>query len=415
MDNVTPKGTRNWILALLFMGWALGNLDRYIMNYAILSITQDLHLSSSSTGILLSSFFAGYAFMQLPGGWLADRFGPRKVLLASVIGWSIFTGMTGAAWSLASMIVIRFLFGIGEGGFQPSASKIIALAFPQEERGRAMSVMLSSGGIMALLVPIASAALLTTIGWRAVFVVMGLAGVAIAALYWHYIKLPDEEQKKGTSPAGTNQKSVINLAFKTPIVWNLLIAYFCIYSVNWGLMSWIPTYLVKTRGLDLISLGWLQTIPGVTMLLGIYVSGYIVDKLSNGRDKLAGAFSCACIGILLYLMFTASNVTAFITYQTIVNLFISFVVILLPAIILKKFPASVTGTTMGIANTGGQLAGFVTPMAIGFIVDAFNGSFVAAFWMLIAYAVICIGALLTMNDKKGALLVQENEAYVSQG
>src|SRR3954463_13787491 len=133
---------RNWFLALLFLGWALGNLDRYIMNYAVLSITEDLNLSASSTGILLSSFFAGYALMQLPGGWLADRFGARKVLITSVILWSIFTGLTGAAWSLTSMIIIRFLFGVGEGGFQPASSKIISQAFPQENRARAMSIML---------------------------------------------------------------------------------------------------------------------------------------------------------------------------------------------------------------------------------------------------------------------------------
>ena len=126
---------RNWILALLFLGWALGNLDRYIMNYAVLSITEDLNLSASSTGILLSSFFAGYALMQLPGGWLADRFGARKVLITSVILWSIFTGLTGAAWSLTSMIMIRFLFGIGEGGFQPASSKIISQVFPARETG----------------------------------------------------------------------------------------------------------------------------------------------------------------------------------------------------------------------------------------------------------------------------------------
>ena len=114
---------RNWFLALLFLGWALGNLDRYIMNYAVLSITEDLNLSASSTGILLSSFFAGYALMQLPGGWLADRFGARKVLITSVILWSIFTGLTGAAWSSTSMIVYCFLFGIGEGGFSRPAQK----------------------------------------------------------------------------------------------------------------------------------------------------------------------------------------------------------------------------------------------------------------------------------------------------
>ena len=173
LEELVSARTRNWILALLFLGWALGNLDRYIMNYAILHITEDLHLSASSTGILLSSFFAGYAIMQLPGGWLADRFGARKVLMTAVIIWSIFTGLTGAAWSMASMIIIRFLFGIGEGGFQPSSSKIIAQTFPKEGRARAMSIMLSSGGIIALIIPVLSVTLLTTIGWRTTFVIMG--------------------------------------------------------------------------------------------------------------------------------------------------------------------------------------------------------------------------------------------------
>lgn len=161
---MVDKRTRNWILILLFLGWCLGNADRYVMNYAVVTITEDLELTSAATGIILSSFFAGYAIMQMPGGWLADRFGARKVLLASVILWSIFTGLTGAAWSLVTMVIVRFLFGIGEGGFQPVSSKIISTTFPKKERGRAMSVMLSSSGIMALVIPIVSAWTLTTIG-----------------------------------------------------------------------------------------------------------------------------------------------------------------------------------------------------------------------------------------------------------
>ncbi|WP_053598034.1 MFS transporter [Bacillus sp. FJAT-18017] len=400
---------RNWILALLFLGWALGNLDRYIMNYAVLSITEDLNLSASSTGLLLSSFFAGYAIMQLPGGWLADRFGARKVLIASVIVWSIFTGLTGAAWSLASMVIIRFLFGIGEGGFQPSSSKIISQVFPEEMRARAMSIMLSSAGIIALIIPILSVGLLTTIGWRTTFVIMGAIGVIIAALYWYFIKIPNSDEALNTQNSMRVQQGSFKLLFKTPLMLNLFIAYFSLYAVNWGLATWIPTYLVNVRGLNLVSLGWLQTIPGVAQLLGIYLSGYVIDKLAKGREKVAGAVTCICISILLYLMFTASSVTSFIIYQTIIMLIISFVVILLPAIVLKNFPSSLAGSSMGLVNTGGQLAGFITPLAIGFIVDAFNGSFNAAFWMLIAFAFICAVALVTMNYEKGELLTSKSE------
>lgn len=409
LKELVSTRTRNWILALLFLGWALGNLDRYIMNYAVLSITEDLKLSASSTGLLLSSFFAGYALMQLPGGWLADRFGARKVLIFAVIMWSIFTGLTGAAWSMVSMIIIRFLFGIGEGGFQPASSKIIAQAFSQEKRARAMSIMLSSSGIIALIIPVLSVTLLTTIGWRTTFIIMGVVGAIIAVLYWYFIKIPNNHENMNTQNSIGTQKGSFKMLFKTPLMLNLFIAYFTLYAVNWGLATWLPTYLVKVRGLDLVSLGWLQTIPGVAQLLGIFISGYLIDKLSKGREKIAGAFACVCISILLYLMFTASNVTSFIIYQTVIMLIISFVVILLPAVVLKNLPTSVAGSGMGLVNTGGQLAGFITPLAIGFIVDAFNGSFNAAFWMLIAFAFICAIALVTMNYEKGELLTKKNE------
>jgi len=403
MNSVTKK-SRNLILALLFLGWSLGNLDRYIMNYAVVSITGDLSLDASSTGIILSAFFLGYAIMQIPGGWLADKFGAKRVLLMAVIMWSIFTGLTAVAWSLTAMIVIRFLFGIGEGGFQPASSKIIATIFPKEERGRAMSIMLTSGGIVSLIVPLLAAYLLGTIGWRMMFIIIGAIGAIIALFYWKYIKLPQEQAVQVERDENVSPKVSLKELFKTPLMWNLIIAYFCIYAVNWGLVSWIPTYLQKNRGLDLMSIGWAQTIPAITTIIGVYGSGFIIDKLPRGMDKVLGSISCAVIGILLYLMFTAKSVSLFISYQTVVSIFIAFVITLLPAIVLKKLPSSITGSAMGVANTGGQLAGFVTPMAIGFMVDAFNGSFDAAFWMLIGFAAICIISLLTLNDQKGKLL-----------
>ncbi|MGE7985319.1 MFS transporter [Lysinibacillus fusiformis] len=404
ITNDVTKKSRNVILALLFLGWSLGNLDRYIMNYAVVSITGDLQLDASSTGIILSAFFLGYAIMQIPGGWLADKFGAKRILLMAVIMWSIFTGLTAIAWSLTAMIVIRFLFGIGEGGFQPSSSKIIATIFPKEERGRAMSIMLTSSGIVSLIVPLLAAYLLGTIGWRMMFIIIGAIGAIIAYLYWKYIQLPKAETADADETGSPAVKIGFKELLKTPLMWNLIIAYFCIYAVNWGLVSWIPTYLQKNRGLDLMSIGWAQTIPAITTIIGVYGSGYIIDKLPKGMEKVLGSISCAVIGLLLYLMFTAKTVTLFIGYQTVVSIFIAFVITLLPVIVLKKLPSSITGSAMGIANTGGQLAGFVTPMAIGFMVDAFNGSFDAAFWMLIGFALICIVSLVTLNDQKGALL-----------
>lgn len=267
-----------------------------------------------------------------------------------------------------------------------------------------MSIMLTSGGIVSLIVPLLAAYLLGTIGWRMMFIIIGAIGAIIAYLYWKYIQLPKAETVDAAETGSPAVKVSFKELLKTPLMWNLIIAYFCIYAVNWGLVSWIPTYLQKNRGLDLMSIGWAQTIPAITTIIGVYGSGYIIDKLPRGMEKVLGSISCAVIGLLLYLMFTAKTVTLFIGYQTVVSIFIAFVITLLPVIVLKKLPSSITGSAMGIANTGGQLAGFVTPMAIGFMVDAFNGSFDAAFWMLIGFALICIVSLVTLNDQKGALL-----------
>lgn len=395
---------RNIILLLLFVGWAIGNFDRYFVNYAILSITEDLQLSPTSTGAILSAFFLGYALMQIPGGWLADKFGSRRVLLASVFLWSVFTALTGAVWGLTSMLMIRFLFGLGEGGFQPSSSKLISQTFPVNKRAWAMSIMLSSSGIITLIVPVLSAYMLTTIGWRISFLILGAIGILITVLYWIFVKIPEDVKQDLKEAAGAAPDNIFKELLKTPLMLNLFIAYFSIYAINWGLATWLPTYLVNVRGLDIISLGWVQTVPGMAMVLAMFLSGYLIDRLKDGMEKVVGAFSCIVVAVILYLMYNAPSVTLFVTYQTIVMFFISFVILLLPAVILKRLPSTVTGTSMGIANTGGQLAGFVTPLAIGFIVDMFNGSYNAAFIMLIVFAVICTISLLTLNYKKGELL-----------
>lgn len=398
-EKILEKKVRKTLIVLLFFGWALGNLDRYLMNYAVVHIGKDLSLSATETGLILSSFFLGYALMQMPGGLLADKFGAKRILLIAVIVWSIFTGLTAIAWTLSILVIIRFLFGIGEGGFQPSASKIISTSFPVNERSKAMSIMLTSSGIMAMLVPIISAALLVTIGWRAFFVIAGSLGVIISLLYWKYV--PKDEVAK-ESVQGPQVKGILGILFKMPLMWSLVIAYFSIYAVNWGLNSWMPKYLTDVRGLDLVSIGWLQMIPGAIQIIAMLIFGYLIDKLDLKVNKFIGAICAMVLAGFLFLMFNAQSITLFITYQCIITLLMTFVILLLPSFVLKRIPSGYAGTAMGMANTGGQLAGFVTPTLIGFMVDSFNGSYDAAVWLLVAISIICVGAILSISSKSQA-------------
>lgn len=394
-DKILEKKVRKTLIVLLFFGWALGNLDRFLMNYAVVHISEDLSLSATESGLILSAFFLGYALMQLPGGLLADKYGAKRVILIAVIVWSVFTGLTAIAWTLSVLLVIRFLFGIGEGGFQPAASKIISTSFPVNERSKAMSIMLTSSGIMAMLVPIISAALLVTIGWRAFFVIAGFLGVVIAFLYWKYV--PKDEVSK-ESVKGPQVKEILRVLFKKPLMWSLVVSYFTIYAVNWGLNSWMPKYLSDVRGLDLISIGWLQMIPGAIQIIAMLIFGYLIDKLDLKVNKYIGAVCALILAGFLFLMFNAVSITLFITYQSIITLLLTYVVLLLPSFVLKRIPSEYAGTAMGMANTGGQLAGFVTPTLIGFMVDSFDGSYNAAMWLLVVISIICVAAILTISS-----------------
>ncbi|MFJ8258734.1 MFS transporter [Peribacillus asahii] len=395
-EKILEKKIRKTLVGLLFLGWALGNLDRYLMNYAVVYIGEDLSLTSTETGLILSSFFLGYALMQLPGGIMADKFGAKRILLIAVIAWSIFTGLTAVAGTLGVLLVIRFLFGIGEGGFQPSASKIISTSFPENERSKVMSIMLSSSGIMGMLVPIISAALLVTIGWRAFFVIAGLLGIVIALLYREFVPKDEVVQQ---SADGLQVRGILGDLFKMPLMWSLVVAYFTIYAVNWGLNTWMPTYLSDVRGLDLVSIGWLQMIPGIITIGALLVSGYVIDKVDLKVNRIIGAVCALLLAGFLLLMFNAESITLFITYQCIIMLLMTYVLLLLPSFVLKKIPSNYAGTAMGMANTGGQLAGFVTPTLIGFMVDAFDGSYDAAVWMLVVISVICVASILTISPK----------------
>lgn len=414
MQKNVIASNRKSILFFLVLGYTLASMDRFFINYAVLPISEDLKLDASAMGVILSAFFAGYALMQIPGGWLADRFGARIVLVSSITVWSIFTGLTGVAWSLVILIAIRFVFGMGEGGFIPASAKMIALSFPKKSRSQAMSVLLSAAALAGLVTPIIAASLIGTIGWRTMFIYIGISGVVMAILFWHFLKPkfasspylePHLPLKEDVNPA--IPKGMVKLLFRTPVMWSLMIASFSMFFINWGTASWLPTYLVKERGLDLLSLGMLQMIPAATSIIFMLMSGYLIDKMHAGSEKWYGAVCGAGLAVFVYLMFNASNVTMFIIYQSILPFFMTTITILVNALPLKWLPESVGGSAVGMVNFGGQLSGFIAPLSIGFIVDASGGSFSLVVWLLVICGLLCCLSFLTLHFNKDVIFLAE--------
>ncbi len=371
------------ILALLFAGWLLGNLDRFMMNYAVIDIAKEFSLTSTEKGLVISSFFIGYTIMKTPGGLLVDKLGFRQIIILSVIMWSIFTSATALAYSLSAMVLVRFLFGVGEGGFFPAASQAITLTFPQQQRSKAVSVVLSATTLMAIVTPLIVTELMTTIGWRQMFHYFGFIGIILTIIYFLLLKVKNPIQDSDTHTSTLSLKDLI----KNPIMWNVFFASFSTYVVYWGLFSWIPSYLIAERGLDLKSAGWISSIPSIFGFIAMIISGIIIDRLKIGMDKTISIISSLILGAMVYLMFNADSLQMFTFYNCIAMIVITFVIAVISSIGVKRLPSSIVGVSMGFVNTGGQLAGIVSPILIGWLLDT-TGSYYVAFFSLIIFTLI---------------------------
>lgn len=372
------------VLTLLFLTWIVNYLDKNSMNVAVIPISKQYHLNPTQTGMIISSFFLAYAIMQLIGGWLTDKYGSKKIILISLMAWSIFTIFTGFAWSFLSLIIIRFFFGFGEGSFPSASSVALAETFPKEQRGRAKGILSSATQVGAIVATLLAALMIKNMGWNKMFFVFGIIGFVFLLLLWKY--LPDKSQEKGSAQ---KPKVSISNVLKNPLVWQLMLIYFGMSMVNWGLSSWLPSYWVKVRHLELVKTGVISMVPSIVSLIGINLGSWILDKMAAGKEKYLIIIG-SIIGIIsLYLTMHAASVPMALTYLCLAYFGVGFVAIVL-ALPLKYFNQESMGSAVGIMYFGGQMAGTIAPTLMGYTITLFNGSFSGAFTLLIFSLVVPI-------------------------
>jgi len=390
------------VLALLYLGWCVSYIDRAAITFAATYIASEFHLKPSDLGILLSSFFLGYSLLQLPGGWLADRFGSRPVIVISILLWSVFTGVTGMAWSISSLVIIRFVFGLGEGAFPAASVKGVAETFSKEERPKMSSLLMSSNYVGSMLAP-----MIIAYGWRNVFHYIGIAGLLFALVYWFVVK--PVRAAKGSSAADAEKKAINKQAFrallKMPLMWQIVAVWFGLSIVNKGLDSWMPTYLMTQRGLNLKSVGLLLPLPYVLAGISTAIGGWVMTRFFDGRERYLLIGSSILTAIFVYCMYTAPSVSALITFQCIAYFFKSFVLATCIALPTKMLPANLIGSSIGMVNLGGQSAGFLSPLVIGFLVSAFS-NYDYAFGFLIAAACFSVLVSLFIRTMKSSAYAQ---------
>jgi ACS family hexuronate transporter-like MFS transporter len=383
------------LIAVLFVAWAVAYADRIVISTAILPIAKEFGLSDQEKGYVLGAFYFSYAFMQLGGGWLADRYGAKRVLTSCILLWSLFTALTGTAWSLWSLLAIRLLFGIGEGGFAPANAVAIAENFPRQERGRVQSLMSSTVFLGSAAGSALVASMIYAYGWRSTFPVLGICGLVVATSFWKVLK---PRQQPLPSANGSDNKIRYRDLLRNPLTWRVAIIWFCSSTLFLGLQSWMPSYLMKVRGIDIQHIGIASSIPYLAAFFGTNLVGHLLDKVGVKGVKwlmACGALLCACF---LTMMMITPSLPLLVVFWTLCILSFNMVYATVFTVPLKYFADESVGRVTGLINFGGQLAGFIAPVVMGHLIGAFGGSYVAAFSYLVLSATVAFIAALTLKS-----------------
>jgi MFS family permease len=411
MEMFASKKRKMTISGLLFIGMVLSFFDRVALNVAIIPMGDEFNLTTSQTGLAISIFFISYSLMQPLGGWMTDKFGARVMITVSLLSWSIFTLATGFVWSFVTLLLFRFVFGIGEGPFYPASMSTIRDNFPENERGRANSFFLSAQNIGGILGTALAASMVVAFGWRGMFIIAGIVGILVSIGFWFILK--PKESGETTITTQKRKKVPLKLLLKIENIWKLVSFKFLSNIINYGLISWMPIYLVKEKGVDIVAAGGLMAIPYVVGFFMFNVSGWVLDKYMVGREKYLAAAGAILSAIFLYLMSNATSVGMFITFLTLNSVALSFFGTVLYTIVIKYAPQELTGSASGLVTFAGQIAGAVSPVAIGFIITLFNGSYNAAFWFLVFAALAGVFVALSIkNHSKKPIKEVDNKTAV---
>jgi MFS transporter, ACS family, glucarate transporter len=312
-----------WFLVFgLFILSAVAYLDRVNISIAGSSIAAEYHLSHIQLGWIFSAFLVGYALFQTPGGWLADRLGPRRVLTAGVLWWGIFTALTAVvstkiAFAVLLFAAVRFLLGAGEAIIYPASNQFVSRWIPSAERGIANGLIFAGVGVGAGVTPILITHVMVRYGWRWSFWISAIIGL-FAGTAWYFVARDTPEEHSHVSvpelthiQAGRTAKSAADgrIPWSTIIrskeVLALTLSYFSFGYVAWIFFSWFFIYLAKVRGLDLKVSAFYTTLPFLAMAACSPLGGAISDKLTKLYGKRAGRCGIAVFGLLLTAVFLA--------------------------------------------------------------------------------------------------------------
>ena len=436
----SKRSNFRWVIvSLLFFVTSINYADRTVLSIAGPALAKSLNLNSVSMGYIFSAFGWSYVLAQLPGGWLLDHFGSRKIYAVSLFTWSFFTfitGFTGFLTGLTAVVVLfilRFLLGIAEAPAFPANSRISVAWFPTKETGTAAAIFNSAQYFATVLFAPLLGFIVHTYGWKYSFFFMGIVGFVFLIFWLKFVHAPKRSRHinkaeldyitKGGAlvemdHAVTDNKNTNNAPkwkflgqlLKKRMFIGVYLAQYCINAITFFFITWFPVYLVQARGMTILKAGFVAVLPAIFGFVGGNLGGIFSDYLLKKGSSLSVARKVPIVtGMLLSMSMVFCNFTA-VEWVVVAFMALSYfgkgIGALGWAVNADTAPKEITGLSGALFNTCGNLSSIITPIAIGYIIKvtgSFNWALVFvsfhAFLAIVSYVFI-VGKIQRFELKK---------------
>ncbi len=416
MTKSQRTSSLHWlILALLFGTSVVTYIDRVNISVTARQMMPAYGLTQQQMGWVFSAFVVGYALFQIPGGWLADRWGARLVLTGALLWWSVCTALTGIvaasplgemAGIVGALVLVRFALGLGEAVALPSFNRAVANWMPPDSRGLGIGIAIGGIGLGSALTPPIAAWVMVNWGWQTVFYLSAVLGLLMGLLWWTLARdRPDEHPWAETQPFHSTHASRpehskppfrISL-LKNPSVWWLVCSYSCLGYVAYVYLSWFYLYLVNIRGFDTLQGGLYASLPFWAILIGCPLGGWATDRLAATHGLTRGRLLAGMAGMIGAGCTIAAGAFADSALVAIASLsvgagslYFSVGAYWASTSDLSKTHA---GALSGLMNTGANLGGALSPSLTPWMADQWGWPVALA----AAGAVALLGAVLWLK------------------
>ncbi|PGV55763.1 MFS transporter [Bacillus sp. AFS037270] len=421
-------GYRWLVLSLIFLVYIVCYADRTNIGVVLPFIKEDFALNNFQAGAISSFFFLGYACSQIPAGFLLGKKGTRGVVALAVIAFSVVTFLLGTVSGAALLILLRLLLGLAEGPVPVSMSTTINHWFPAKEKATATGIYIASTQLAPIFVPIIAAAIAMSFGWRYVFYWFAIPGLVIALVWYLVVRTKPEDSSKVSKAeleyirqeevrveAAGEQRSlgwldkairyqkieIISTPKKVFTSWNIwgnTLTYFLMNSVLYGMLTWVPMYLVNAKGYSFMKMGFVASTPAIGGLIGALLGGFISDKVFLKRRKPTMLITAIATAIMMLVVINIPDNATLVSLS--LGLAGFFLNIGWPA--FTAYPMGLTNrntfpVAIATVNSGGNLGGFFSPMIVGAILDA-TGNYNIAFGFFAVLLVLGFIIITTLKE-----------------